>query len=50
MMNRLAHRMATEDVWDQTAYNEEQFYVSYGGYRSPGVSQRVMNYMCFMNR
>jgi len=49
MMNRLAHRMATEDVWDQTAYNEEQFYVSYGGYRSPGVSQRVMNYMCFMN-
>mmetsp|Transcript_33962 Transcript_33962/g.47046 ORF Transcript_33962/g.47046 Transcript_33962/m.47046 type:complete len:726 (-) Transcript_33962:56-2233(-) len=49
MMQRLKHRMATQDVWDQTAYNEEQFYVSYGGYASPGVSQRVMNYLCFLN-
>ena len=47
MMRRLAHRMATEDVWDQTAYNEEQFYASYGGYHSPGVTQRLMNYLCF---
>jgi hypothetical protein len=50
MMKRLTHRMAHEDVWDQTAYNEEQFYLSYGAYRNPGVSQRVMNYLCFMNR
>jgi hypothetical protein len=41
--------MATQDVWDQTAYNEEQFYVSYGNYRNPGVTQRVMNYLCFLN-
>lgn len=49
MMRRLAHRMATEDVWDQTAYNEEQFYASYGSYHSPGVTQRLMNYLCFQN-
>ena len=41
--------MATEDVWDQTAYNEEQFYASYGSYHSPGVTQRLMNYLCFQN-
>eukprot|EP00239_Pterosperma_sp_CCMP1384_P006753 CAMPEP_0197851992 /NCGR_PEP_ID=MMETSP1438-20131217/19411_1 /TAXON_ID=1461541 /ORGANISM="Pterosperma sp., Strain CCMP1384" /LENGTH=202 /DNA_ID=CAMNT_0043465821 /DNA_START=46 /DNA_END=654 /DNA_ORIENTATION=- len=41
--------MATESVWDQSAYNEEQFYVSHNGYTTPGVSSRVMNHLCFMN-
>jgi hypothetical protein len=52
MMQRLAERMATEkNTWDQTAYNEEQVYLwgqpQHAVYS--GVSQRVMNYMCFMN-
>ena len=52
MMQRLAERMATEkNTWDQTAYNEEQVYLwgqpKHEAYS--GVSQRVMNYMCFMN-
>ena len=52
MMTRLAERMATEtNTWDQTAYNEEQVYLwgqpQHAVYS--GVSQRVMNYMCFMN-
>ena len=28
MMSRLKHRMETEGVWDQTAYNEEMWYVA----------------------
>ena len=28
MMGRLKHRMETEGVWDQTAYNEEMWYAA----------------------
>lgn len=58
MVERLAERMATEkNTWDQTAYNEEQVYLwssdrgaaGGGGPPPAGVSQRVMNYMCFQN-
>eukprot|EP00854_Cymbomonas_tetramitiformis_P008401 gene8401-9982_t len=48
-MDRLANRMASEDTWDQTAYNEEQFYSHFKEYYVAGVSSRVMNYLCFMN-
>jgi len=52
MMTRLAERMATEKhLWDQTGYNEEQVYLwgqpGRGAYA--GVSQRIMNYICFQN-
>jgi len=49
MMRRLAHRMETEYTWDQTAYNEEQFYPAHGRHGSVGVSSRVMNYFCNLN-
>ena len=49
MMKRLAHRMEIESTWDQTAYNEEQFYPSYGEHGAVGVSSRVMSYLCYLN-
>jgi hypothetical protein len=58
MVTRLAERMRTErNTWDQTAYNEEQVYLwssdkgaaGGGGPPPAGVSQRVMNYVCFQN-
>ena len=41
--------MASEDVWDQSAYNMEAFRPAYGRYASAGVSFRSMNYLCFVN-
>jgi arabinosyltransferase len=49
MMKRLAHRMETEATWDQTAYNEEQFYPAHGTHGTVGVTSRVMNYFCNLN-
>lgn len=40
-VQRLAYRMETEGVWDQTAYNEEQFYPWHDGHAAAGVSSRV---------
>jgi len=45
------------NTWDQTAYNEEQVWMwsseagaaGQGGPAPPGVTQRVMSYMCFQN-
>lgn len=36
-------------TWDQTAYNEEQFYPAHGQHGAVGVSSRVMNYLCHLN-
>jgi hypothetical protein len=49
LMEVLAQRMASEDVWDQSAYNMEIFRPAYGRYDAPGVSVRSMNYLCFCN-
>ena len=49
MMKRLARRMEREGTWDQTAYNEEQFYPAHGTHASVGVTSRVMNYFCNLN-
>ena len=49
LMEILAKRMASEDVWDQSAYNMEIFRPAYGGFESAGVSVRSMNYLCFCN-
>ena len=38
MMARLAQRMETEGTWDQTAYNEEQFYPAHDSHGAVGVS------------
>jgi len=49
MVTRLARRMETEGVWDQSAWNQEQFHPSLGAMTAVGVSARVMNYLCFEN-
>lgn len=49
MMKRLARRMEREGTWDQTAYNEEQFYPAHGSHATVGVTSRVMNYLCNLN-
>lgn len=38
LMQRLETRLAKEKYWDQTAYNEEIFFLSHDNYKSPQVS------------
>ena len=45
MVVRLAKRMEREGTWDQTAYNEEQFYPAHDTHATVGVTSRVMNYL-----
>lgn len=49
LMTRLATRLSKEKYWDQTAYNEEIFFLSHGSYKSPQVSVRVLEIDKFMN-
>lgn len=37
LMERLETRLSKEKYWDQTAYNEEIFFLSHGSYKSPKV-------------
>jgi hypothetical protein len=37
LMQRLETRLAREKYWDQTAYNEEMFFLSHDEYKSPQV-------------
>lgn len=39
-MQRLETRLGREKYWDQTAYNEEIFFLSHDHYKSPGVRGR----------
>lgn len=41
LMERLESRLARQKYWDQTAYNEEIFFLSHDTYRSPKVCARV---------
>ena len=43
LMERIAARLAREEAWDQSVYNQEIFFLSHDGYESPHVSVRVMN-------
>lgn len=36
-MTRLEDRLSKVKYWDQTAYNEEIFFLSHGNYKSPQV-------------
>jgi hypothetical protein len=49
-MRRLEARLSRERYWDQTAYNEELFFLPHGGeYASPQATARVMDIYAFMN-
>jgi hypothetical protein len=37
LMQRLETRLSREKYWDQTAYNEEMFFLSHDEYKSPQV-------------
>ena len=45
----LKERMASEAVWDQSAFNQETFRLAYGALAAAGVTVRVMNYLCVLN-
>lgn len=49
LLQRLDKRLSEKQYWDQTAYNEEIFFLSHGSYKSPQVSVRVMDIDQFMN-
>lgn len=49
LMEKLAARLAQQKYWDQTAFNEEIFFLSHGETRFVPVSVRVMDYWLFQN-
>lgn len=49
LMKRLEARLNREQYWDQTALNEEIFFLSHGDYVSPQVTVRVLDIYKFMN-
>ena len=49
LMQLLAHRMVTEHVWDQTAYNEEVGLPARGSHSGAMISRRAANFLCFTN-
>jgi hypothetical protein len=49
LMIVMEHRMATEDLWDQSGYNMELFLPAHDGHLTAGASVRVMSPLCFVN-
>lgn len=49
LMERMAGRMASEPVWDQSAYNQELFRPSSPVHAGVGATMRVMRLECFLN-
>ena len=41
--------MATENTWDQTAYNEEVGLPARGALSGAAITRRAANYLCFAN-
>ena len=49
LMLIMAHRMDTEDLWDQAGYNLELWFASRDWHQTSGATVRVMNPYCFLN-
>jgi hypothetical protein len=49
LMLKLADRLSKQKYWDQTAFNEEIFFLSHGDTEFVPISVRVMDYWKFMN-
>jgi len=45
----LAHRMATEDTWDQAAFGEEVARPARDAHLAAGITKRALNHWCFAN-
>ena len=48
-MSILAHRMATEDTWDQAAFGEEVARPARDSHLAAGITKRALNHWCFCN-
>ena len=49
LMGRVAHRMATEQGWDQQVFNEECMFPAHGEQTTGLVSIRILDYLKFAN-
>lgn len=49
LMAVMEHRMATEDLWDQSGYNMELLLPSHDAHLAARASVRVMSPLCFVN-
>ena len=49
LMSILAHRMATEDTWDQAAFGEEVTRPARDDHLASGITKRALNHWCFCN-
>jgi outer membrane biosynthesis protein TonB/rRNA-processing protein FCF1 len=49
LMKIMAHRLATEELWDQSGYNLELWFASRDAHMTSGATVRVMDPFCFMN-
>ena len=49
LMSILAHRMATEDTWDQAAFGEEVARPARDSHLAAGITKRALNHWCFCN-
>lgn len=49
LMQKLARRLSQQKYWDQTAFNEEIFFLSHGDTSYVPISVRVMDIWQFMN-
>lgn len=49
LVSRLEDRLSKTKYWDQTAWNEEIFFLSHDNYKSPQVTVRVLSIFKFMN-
>ena len=49
LMSILAHRMATEDTWDQAAFGEEVARPARDDHLAAGITKRALNHWCFAN-
>lgn len=46
LMERLETRLSRQKYWDQTAYNEEIFFLSHDNYRNPKVRASASVLLC----
>lgn len=49
LLDKVAHRIETEDGWDQAIFNEVIFFPAHGPYQDPSVTRRVLDIYDFMN-
>ncbi|XVE69925.1 hypothetical protein DITRI_Ditri10aG0030600 [Diplodiscus trichospermus] len=49
LLDRVADRLARDNLWDQVVFNEELFFPSHPGYDGLHAAKRTMDFYMFMN-